>query len=110
MLSEMASPVAEEQKNREEIPTTVKEMMYKMKVIQFLGRVTPIVLQNDNGPCPFYNLAENDDCNGAGDETLRFWNVFLSPKSQNTESEIGASSFWHNAHTLSRFYIRDAEA
>ncbi|XP_076930248.1 B-type cell cycle switch protein ccs52A-like [Bidens hawaiensis] len=30
---------------------------------------------------------------GAGDETLRFWNVFPSPKSQNTESEIGASSF-----------------
>ncbi|RDY02718.1 Protein FIZZY-RELATED 2, partial [Mucuna pruriens] len=30
---------------------------------------------------------------GAGDETLRFWNVFPSRKSQNTESEIGASSF-----------------
>lgn len=30
---------------------------------------------------------------GAGDETLRFWNVFPSPKSQNTESVIGASSF-----------------
>ncbi|EXC17793.1 Protein FIZZY-RELATED 2 [Morus notabilis] len=29
---------------------------------------------------------------GAGDETLRFWNVFPSPKSQNTDSEIGASS------------------
>lgn len=29
---------------------------------------------------------------GAGDETLRFWNVFPSPKSQNTESEIGALS------------------
>ncbi|KAK4558061.1 hypothetical protein RGQ29_007713 [Quercus rubra] len=28
---------------------------------------------------------------GAGDETLRFWNVFPSPKSQNTDSEIGAS-------------------
>nr|GMD94294.1 protein FIZZY-RELATED 2-like [Ipomoea batatas] len=28
---------------------------------------------------------------GAGDETLRFWNVFPSPKSQNTESEIGSS-------------------
>ncbi|KAJ9537006.1 hypothetical protein OSB04_029739 [Centaurea solstitialis] len=48
----MASPAAEEQKDREEIPTTVKEMMHKMKVIQFLGRTTPIVLQNDNGPCP----------------------------------------------------------
>lgn len=29
---------------------------------------------------------------GAGDETLRFWNVFPSPKSQNTESDIGSSS------------------
>jgi cell division cycle 20-like protein 1 (cofactor of APC complex) len=30
---------------------------------------------------------------GAGDETLRFWNVFPSPKSQNTDSEIGSSFF-----------------
>ncbi|KAL5560924.1 hypothetical protein UlMin_030671 [Ulmus minor] len=30
---------------------------------------------------------------GAGDETLKFWNAFPSPKSQNTESEIGASSY-----------------
>lgn len=30
---------------------------------------------------------------GAGDETLRFWNVFPSPKSQNTDSQIGALSF-----------------
>ncbi|XP_077247403.1 B-type cell cycle switch protein ccs52A-like [Tasmannia lanceolata] len=29
---------------------------------------------------------------GAGDETLRFWNVFPCPKSQNTDSDIGASS------------------
>ncbi|OIV93515.1 hypothetical protein TanjilG_16014 [Lupinus angustifolius] len=29
---------------------------------------------------------------GAGDETLRFWNVFPSPKSQNSDTEIGASS------------------
>ncbi|KAK9143599.1 hypothetical protein Syun_012999 [Stephania yunnanensis] len=29
---------------------------------------------------------------GAGDETLRFWNVFPSPKSQNSDSDIGASS------------------
>ncbi|CAI9093901.1 OLC1v1029503C3 [Oldenlandia corymbosa var. corymbosa] len=28
------------------------EMMHKVKVIQFLGRTTPIILQNDNGPCP----------------------------------------------------------
>ncbi|MQL68520.1 hypothetical protein Taro_000847 [Colocasia esculenta] len=29
---------------------------------------------------------------GAGDETLRFWNVFPSPKSRNTENDIGATS------------------
>ncbi|PIN02581.1 hypothetical protein CDL12_24904 [Handroanthus impetiginosus] len=29
-----------------------KEMVHKTKVIQFLGRTTPIILQNDNGPCP----------------------------------------------------------
>ncbi|KAK1370443.1 Cell cycle switch protein CCS52a [Heracleum sosnowskyi] len=28
---------------------------------------------------------------GAGDETLRFWNVFPSPKSQNTQTEFGVS-------------------
>ncbi|XP_071698858.1 uncharacterized protein [Rutidosis leptorrhynchoides] len=27
-------------------------MLHKMKLIQFLGRNSPIVLQNDNGPCP----------------------------------------------------------
>ncbi|WOL10618.1 protein FIZZY-RELATED 2 [Canna indica] len=36
---------------------------------------------------------------GAGDETLRFWNVFPSPKSQNTGNDIGARSF-------GRSYIR----
>ncbi|KAF8412340.1 hypothetical protein HHK36_000302 [Tetracentron sinense] len=29
-----------------------KECIYKTKVVQFLGRTTPIILQNDNGPCP----------------------------------------------------------
>lgn len=29
-----------------------EEIVYKTKVIQFLGRKTPIILQNDNGPCP----------------------------------------------------------
>ncbi|XP_072969120.1 uncharacterized protein [Typha angustifolia] len=29
-----------------------EEVVYKTKVVQFLGRSTPIVLQNDNGPCP----------------------------------------------------------
>ncbi|KAI4343284.1 hypothetical protein MLD38_027810 [Melastoma candidum] len=29
-----------------------KECVHKAKTIHFLGRPTPIVLQNDNGPCP----------------------------------------------------------
>ncbi|KAI3828694.1 hypothetical protein L1987_02802 [Smallanthus sonchifolius] len=37
--------------NPEETPE-VKETMYKTKLIQFFGRDTPIILQNDNGPCP----------------------------------------------------------
>ncbi|KAI3756253.1 hypothetical protein L1987_56072 [Smallanthus sonchifolius] len=46
----MAS-LSEEPMNQEKTPT-VKEMMHKTKIIQFFGRTTPIVLQNDNGPCP----------------------------------------------------------
>ncbi|GMN32411.1 hypothetical protein TIFTF001_003666 [Ficus carica] len=30
----------------------LKELVHKTKLIQFLGRTTPIVVQNDNGPCP----------------------------------------------------------
>ncbi|ONK72865.1 uncharacterized protein A4U43_C04F24210 [Asparagus officinalis] len=30
---------------------------------------------------------------GAGDETLRFWNVFPSPKFKSSDSDIGSSSF-----------------
>ncbi|KAG8476786.1 hypothetical protein CXB51_030150 [Gossypium anomalum] len=30
----------------------IKDCTYKTKAIQFLGRTTPIILQNDNGPCP----------------------------------------------------------
>ncbi|EPS62484.1 hypothetical protein M569_12306 [Genlisea aurea] len=29
-----------------------KEMLHRTKVVQFLGRTAPIILQNDNGPCP----------------------------------------------------------
>ncbi|KAL7167391.1 hypothetical protein ACSBR2_037955 [Camellia fascicularis] len=42
----MASPSEE----RRDEPA--KEMEHKTKAIQFLGRTTPIILQNDNGPCP----------------------------------------------------------
>lgn len=30
----------------------VEELTHKTKTIQFFGRSTPIILQNDNGPCP----------------------------------------------------------
>ncbi|XP_014521236.1 uncharacterized protein LOC106777924 isoform X1 [Vigna radiata var. radiata] len=33
-------------------PLSVKDCIHKTKTIHFLGRTTPIVLQNDNGPCP----------------------------------------------------------
>ncbi|KAL5709501.1 hypothetical protein ACHQM5_020183 [Ranunculus cassubicifolius] len=50
-----------------------KEQVHKTKLIQFLGRSTPIILQNDNGPCPLLaicnvlllrnNLNLNNDMN-----------------------------------------------
>ncbi|KAK1436194.1 hypothetical protein QVD17_01972 [Tagetes erecta] len=43
--------MAEEQRDRDDSSAT-NEMLHKTKLIQFLGRNTPIVLQNDNGPCP----------------------------------------------------------
>lgn len=47
----------EEIKNRDEAESTQavtkeKESVHKTKTIQFLGRTAPIILQNDNGPCP----------------------------------------------------------
>ncbi|XP_047322203.1 ubiquitin carboxyl-terminal hydrolase MINDY-1-like [Impatiens glandulifera] len=41
--------MASEEDQRDVFP---KEMMYRTKVIKFLGRTTPIILQNENGPCP----------------------------------------------------------
>ncbi|XP_057978099.1 uncharacterized protein LOC131164707 [Malania oleifera] len=43
-----SSPMASEERRDE----PAKECVHKTKVIQFLGRTTPIILQNDNGPCP----------------------------------------------------------
>ena len=53
-----------EDQRREEAATAAKakeeekmtEMVHKTKVIQFLGRTTPIILQNDNGPCPLLSI------------------------------------------------------
>ncbi|KAL1547556.1 ubiquitin carboxyl-terminal hydrolase MINDY-1-like [Salvia divinorum] len=44
--SPSAAPPPELEAKRE------KELVHKTKVIQFLGRTAPIILQNDNGPCP----------------------------------------------------------
>ncbi|KAL2516809.1 ubiquitin carboxyl-terminal hydrolase MINDY-1 [Abeliophyllum distichum] len=47
--SSAVPPVLTAEQKREE---REKEMVHKTKVVQFLGRTTPIILQNDNGPCP----------------------------------------------------------
>ncbi|GMH28884.1 hypothetical protein Nepgr_030727 [Nepenthes gracilis] len=39
---------SEEQRREEQ----ARECVHKTKTVQFFGRTTPIVLQNDNGPCP----------------------------------------------------------
>ncbi|KAK2976794.1 hypothetical protein RJ640_027190 [Escallonia rubra] len=49
-----------------------KELVHKTKVVQFLGRTTPIILQNDNGPCPL----------------LAICNVLLLKNSLNLGSDI----------------------
>ncbi|XP_010529522.1 PREDICTED: ubiquitin carboxyl-terminal hydrolase MINDY-1-like [Tarenaya hassleriana] len=60
--------------------TKEEEVMYKTKTIQFLGRTTPIILQNENGPCPLLaicnvlllrnNLNLNPDCSEVSQERL----------------------------------------
>lgn len=54
----------------------MKECMHKTKTIQFLGRTTPIVLQNDNGPCPL----------------LAICNVLLLRNNLNLSPDIGEVS------------------
>ncbi|KAI4327029.1 hypothetical protein L6164_019534 [Bauhinia variegata] len=49
--SPMDEPKNHEQEEQQQ-KAPVKELMHKTKIIQFLGRTTPIILQNDNGPCP----------------------------------------------------------
>lgn len=59
----------DQQQQQQEVVVAVKERekecLHKTKTIHFLGRTTPIVLQNDNGPCPL----------------LAICNSFLSPSS-----------------------------
>ncbi|XP_068306001.1 uncharacterized protein [Pyrus communis] len=45
-------PQQQQQQQQQQQPQSVKECVHKTKLIQFLGRSAPIVLQNDNGPCP----------------------------------------------------------
>ncbi|KAK2664695.1 hypothetical protein Ddye_003269 [Dipteronia dyeriana] len=54
----------------------MKECMHKTKTIQFLGRTTPIILQNDNGPCPL----------------LAICNVLLLRNNLNLSPDIGEVS------------------
>ncbi|XP_055821418.1 uncharacterized protein LOC129889958 isoform X2 [Solanum dulcamara] len=51
MDSNSSIPTCQSEERKPEESET-KEMVHKTKVIQFLGRTTPIILQNDNGPCP----------------------------------------------------------
>lgn len=44
--------------SEERIAEPAKELVHKTKVIQFLGRTTPIILQNDNGPCPLLAICK----------------------------------------------------
>ena len=39
-------------------PTEPPEVMHKTRAVDFLGRSTPIVYQNDNGPCPLLAICE----------------------------------------------------
>ncbi|GLT40447.1 hypothetical protein SLA2020_145840 [Shorea laevis] len=45
-------PQAQNLENDHQQQPLVKECVYRTKTIQFFGRTTPIILQNDNGPCP----------------------------------------------------------
>ncbi|GKU95382.1 hypothetical protein SLEP1_g8744 [Rubroshorea leprosula] len=45
-------PQAQNLENDHQQQPLVKECVYRTKTMQFFGRTTPIILQNDNGPCP----------------------------------------------------------
>ncbi|KAK9910292.1 hypothetical protein M0R45_034260 [Rubus argutus] len=62
----MASPSSEEPQQSHESqqpPQSVKDCLHKTKLILFLGRTAPFVIQNDNGPCPLLALCHG--CSGA---------------------------------------------
>ncbi|KAL0393454.1 UNVERIFIED_CONTAM: Ubiquitin carboxyl-terminal hydrolase MINDY-1 [Sesamum latifolium] len=63
-----------------------KEMVHRTKVIQFLGRTTPIILQNDNGPCPLLAI-----CNSLLSPTLAraLWLCLLVHVKQKKMENLG---------------------
>lgn len=50
---------SQQQQSEQQQPTEMKECMHKTKSIQFFGRTTPIILQNDNGPCPLLAICNS---------------------------------------------------
>jgi hypothetical protein len=61
-----SSPPSEESQNQNQdrqqvaaVKEQEKECLHKTKTIEFLGRTTPIVLQNDNGPCPLLAICNH---------------------------------------------------
>eukprot|EP00258_Populus_trichocarpa_P014458 XP_006368742.2 ubiquitin carboxyl-terminal hydrolase MINDY-2 isoform X2 [Populus trichocarpa] len=80
-----SSPPSEESQNQNQdrqqvaaVKEQEKECLHKTKTIEFLGRTTPIVLQNDNGPCPLLAI-----CN----VLLLKNNLNLSPDSAEVSQE-----------------------
>ncbi|KAJ0264813.1 FAM63A-like protein [Hirschfeldia incana] len=64
--------------NETKVEQEDEEVTYKTKSIQFLGRTTPIILQNENGPCPLLAI-----CN----VLLLRNNLKLSPDSYEVSQE-----------------------
>ena len=50
--SSSSSPPSPGDQQQQQQPLNQNDYMHKTKMIHFLERTTPIVLQNDNGPCP----------------------------------------------------------
>ncbi|GKV38193.1 hypothetical protein SLEP1_g46128 [Rubroshorea leprosula] len=42
----------ENDRHQQQQEQVIQECLHRTKAIQFFGRTTPIILQNDNGPCP----------------------------------------------------------
>ncbi|GLT90949.1 hypothetical protein SLE2022_088640 [Rubroshorea leprosula] len=42
----------ENDRHHQQQEQVIQECLHRTKAIQFFGRTTPIILQNDNGPCP----------------------------------------------------------